>query len=150
MKDISGPGLVPSILAVAEEMGGQELPVLLLTNDKMVFAAAAGMQLLQQKVMVSWSRSHQLVSTLLLKDDLPDLCARSGLNYPRSAIVSSTLPEETRSAVEQLRFPIMAKPVKPMASFKAVLLQSPEACAAHSRVTSSTCRSSSRNGCLAM
>lgn len=126
VKDISGPGLVPSILAVAEEMDGRELPVLLLTNDKMVFAAAAGMQLLQQKVMVSWSRSHQLVSTLLLKDNLPDLCARSGLNYPRSAIVSSTLPEETRSAVEQLRFPIMAKPVKPMASFKAVLLQSPE------------------------
>ena len=100
--------------------------MLLLTNDKMVFAAAEGIGLLEQKVMVSWSRSHQLVSTLLLKDNLPDLCARSGLNYPQSAIISSPLSNAIGSAIGQLRFPIMAKPVKPMASFKAVLLQSPE------------------------
>ena len=81
--------------------------------------------------MVSWSSSHQLVSTLLLKDNLPDLCARSGLNYPRSAIISSPLPNAIGSAVGQLRFPIMAKPVKPMASFKAVLLQSPEELSRH-------------------
>ena len=84
VREVNGPELVPSILAVAEELNSPEPPVLLLTNDKMVFAAAEGIRLLEQKVMVSWSSSHQLVSTLLLKDNLPDLCARSGLNYPRS------------------------------------------------------------------
>ena len=131
VKDINGPELVPSILAVTEELNSPEPPVLILTNDKMVFAAAEGIRLLEQKVMVSWSNSHQLVSTLLLKDNLPDLCARSGLNYPRSTIISSPLPNVIESAVGQLRFPIMAKPVKPMASFKAVLLQSPEELSRH-------------------
>ena len=131
VREVNGPELVPSILAVAEELNSPEPPVLLLTNDKMVFAAAEGIRLLEQKVMVSWSRSHQLVSTLLLKDNLPDLCARSGLNYPQSAIISSPLPNAIGSAVGQLRFPIMAKPVKPMASFKAVLLQSLEELSRH-------------------
>ncbi len=131
VRELNGPELVPSILAVAEELNSPEPPVLLLTNDKMVFAAAEGIRLLEQKVMVSWSSSHQLVSTLLLKDNLPDLCARSGLNYPRSAIISSPLPNVIGSAVRQLRFPIMAKPVKPMASFKAVLLQTLEELSRH-------------------
>ena len=54
-----------------------------------------------------------------------------GSTIPGRQSSARPLPDVTRSAVGQLRFPIMAKPVKPMASFKAVLLQSPEELSRH-------------------
>lgn len=122
VEDVNGPGLVPSIVNVAESASGSGLPVLLLTNDRMVFSVAEQIRYLSGKVKVSWAASVDLVSTLLLKDNLPHICARAGLNYPRSAVISSVLPQSLIDAVEELRFPVLAKPVRPMASFKAVVL----------------------------
>jgi D-aspartate ligase len=97
-------------------------PVLLLTNDRMVFDVAEHLDVLAETVEISWRSSAKYVQMLLRKDHLPELCARAELNYPASVLLESAEPIEVRRRLAGLRFPVIVKPVRPMGKFKAELV----------------------------
>lgn len=123
--DISGPGLIPSVLSLLEGALSGNVPVLLLTNDRMVFEVAANWEKLAGKVKLSWAGCREQAPRFLLKEHLPEICARANLKYPRS-IVANSRTDPGVAALESFAFPVMVKPVRPMASFKAVLLENRE------------------------
>jgi predicted ATP-grasp superfamily ATP-dependent carboligase len=119
---LSGRPLVEKIVEVAAQAASSMKPVLLLTNDRMVFDVAEHLGVLAEAVEISWRSSAKYVQMLLRKDHLPELCARAELNYPASALLESAVPSEVRKRLSGLRFPVIVKPVRPMGKFKAELV----------------------------
>lgn len=119
---LTGRPLIDKILEVAAQSTSSGRPVLLLTNDKMVFDVAEHVEALAEAVEISWRASAKDVQTLLRKDRLPELCARAGLSYPASVLLESAVPSEVRERLSRLRFPVIVKPVRPMGKFKVELV----------------------------
>jgi predicted ATP-grasp superfamily ATP-dependent carboligase len=119
---LAGRPLIEKIVEVASQAASSVKPVLLLTNDRMVFDVAEHLDVLTVHVEISWKSSAKYVQMLLRKDHLPELCARAELNYPASALLESAVPSEVRKRLSGLRFPVIVKPVRPMGKFKAELV----------------------------
>jgi predicted ATP-grasp superfamily ATP-dependent carboligase len=119
---LAGRPLIEKIVEVASQAASSVKPVLLLTNDRMVFDVAEHLDVLTVHVEISWKSSAKYVQMLLRKDHLPELCARAELNYPASALLESAVPSEVRMRLSGLRFPVIVKPVRPMGKFKAELV----------------------------
>jgi predicted ATP-grasp superfamily ATP-dependent carboligase len=119
---LGGSALISKILEVARKAESPGKPVLLLTNDRMVFEVAGHVDTLIPAVEISWWRSAGHVHDLLHKDRLPELCLRAGLNYPASVRLESSSLSAVRSLVSGLRFPVIVKPVRPMGRFKVELV----------------------------
>jgi predicted ATP-grasp superfamily ATP-dependent carboligase len=119
---LAGRPLIDKILEVAAQSTSSGKPVLLLTNDRMVFDVAEHVEVLAAAVEISWRSSAKHVQTLLRKDHLPELCDRAQLSYPASVLLESAVPSEVRERLSGLRFPVVVKPVRPMGKFKVELV----------------------------
>ena len=113
---IHPPGLIDALVSFAEERGGDDKIALFPINDTMVADIARNWSRLSDRYALSWSASLDDVSRLLLKENLEPHTVSRGLNYPRSRLLESAVVSD--AFVADLRFPLLAKPSKPLGSFK--------------------------------
>ena len=118
--DINGPGLIQSLLDLAGPSGNVGKPVLFLTNDRMVETIADSIDLIKSAYSLSWSASSEAVSRLGSKDSLEERCEATGLRYPKSVIVDHL--EGLIEQVGMLDYPMIVKPVKPLSTFKTLVV----------------------------
>ncbi|MCT6699038.1 hypothetical protein [Rheinheimera sp. 4Y26] len=99
--------------------------VLMPTNDNHVKFVGSHIQEICQHYLVSWANCHENILKLQKKEELEAASANSGLNYPRSYLISSAA--ENLSALDEFRYPLIIKPAKPLSSFKTEMIKNPSA-----------------------
>lgn len=121
--DINHAGLIDSLLALADEIGSQSPPVLILTNDRMVETVGRHLEQLQGRFALSWSACHQRLLPLLSKDQIEARCQVTGLHYPRTVRVDTL--DGIAGQVGDLSYPLIIKPTQPLSLFKTLIVKSP-------------------------
>ena len=114
--DINGPGLIEALLSLRARITCPGLPVLFLTNDRMVRTIGTHWERLQDAYSLSWAHSRSPLLMLLEKSALEPRCALTGLGYPKTHLLASTL--DVGPAIASVRFPIIVKPARPLSRFK--------------------------------
>gem|GEM_PF-716616 len=122
--DITGPGLVTSLIQLASDSDTESKPVLFLTNDLMVKTVGEHVQEISRFYRLSWAHAAPAVLDLLEKDHLEQRCIDTGLRYPRSTLLSNlqTLEQD----IGCLELPIILKPTRPLSAFKVIVIDSME------------------------
>lgn len=95
--------------------------VLLAMSDRQVEALANLSAELAPLFRIAWAGEASTVLSLQRKDQLEARSLAQGLNYPRSQVFGHA--SEARLA-EHFRFPMIIKPVRPLSSFKTLMVQS--------------------------
>lgn len=114
--DINGDGLIDALIALAHELAETARPVLLLTNDRMVETVGRHADTLAQHYRLSWEHAAASLVPLLAKDRIEARCRETGLDYPRSVLVTDFA--EAQEKLAPLAFPVIAKPTRPVSAFK--------------------------------
>lgn len=114
---IHPPELIDTLLAFAKSLPAGPKPVLFPINDTMVGEIARHWSRLEDVYTLSWAHARDEVARLIIKDNLESHARERGLNYPRSALVETTLADA--EGLGEMAFPMLAKPIKPLGSFKA-------------------------------
>jgi D-aspartate ligase len=120
--DINGPALVDSLVDFATASGFSTPPVLFLTNDRMIETVGTHAERLAGKYRLSWASSRAALLPLLRKDRIEGRCAETGLNYPKTRLIADLA--DLTAAAAHMRFPLIAKPIKPISSFKTLVIDS--------------------------
>lgn len=120
--DINYAGLIDSLLALSDEIGGQSPPVLILTNDRMVETVGYQFERLRGRFALSWNDCCQNILLLLKKDQIEARCRVAGLNYPRTVLLA--MLDKATVQVGDLCYPLIVKPTRPISSFKTIIVQS--------------------------
>lgn len=123
--DINGPGLIDSLMALRARIACPGLPVLFLTNDSMVRTVGEHWNALAGLYALSWAPARAALLPLLGKPALEERCRAVGLNYPRTFVMNSAA--DVGEAAEQIGFPMIVKPARPLSRFKTALPESPDA-----------------------
>jgi predicted ATP-grasp superfamily ATP-dependent carboligase len=122
--DINGDGLIDALLAFSTSRNFGARPILFLTNDRMIETIARHIELIRSRFQLSWAGVAAKTVALLDKGSIEARCVETGLAYPRSCLLNSAF--EASSLVSgALRFPIIIKPTKPLASFKTLVVSEP-------------------------
>jgi D-aspartate ligase len=122
-RDVNGAGLIDALLELRPRLGSAALPpVLFLTNDNMVSVVAQAWPLLADHYRLSWSHCRETIAALVLKSSLQGQCERVALPYPRTWQLEHA--DEAGKLAAELCFPVIAKPVRPLRTFKVRLLRS--------------------------
>ncbi|MBL8289984.1 MAG: hypothetical protein JNL85_18510 [Rubrivivax sp.] len=126
--NLMGPELIDTLVELKRELPA---PVALFpTNDRMIDILQQHRAELEDHYRLPFP-AGDLVTRLKDKSTLHDLAERSGLNVPQSFVVDS---EDALEALRsRLRFPLAAKPVLPMSSFKSIKCEAFEEVAAQVR-----------------
>lgn len=124
VEDINHARLIDSLLALADKIGSQSPPVLILTNDRMVETVGRHLEQLQGRFALSWSACHQRLLPLLSKDQIEARCRATGLHYPRTVRVDT--PDRIADQVNNLSYPLIIKPTRPLSLFKTLIVNSPD------------------------
>lgn len=104
----------------ANHLDGQKA-VLFPTSDNMVRSLADGWPELQEEYMLSWASCRSMVARLARKDELPDICDMVGVRHPTTINVTGV--NDCVRIKDELAFPIMVKPARPLSSFKAIRVE---------------------------
>lgn len=120
--DINHAGLIDSLLMLSDEIGADPLPVLILTNDRMVETVACHIKQLYGRFALSWHDSYQNILPLLKKDQIEARCQTTGLNYPRTVLLNTL--DKAIPQFGDLRYPLIVKPTCPISSFKTIIIKS--------------------------
>jgi predicted ATP-grasp superfamily ATP-dependent carboligase len=123
VREINGPGLLRELLDLIPALPSKEPPVLFLTNDHMVQTIAEGWPSLEGRYRLSWSDRRLEILSLLEKSEHLARSQATDCRYPLSALVpelpgAGALPPD-------LRYPVIAKPTRPLSSFKVRVLEDP-------------------------
>jgi D-aspartate ligase len=121
--DINGPGLLATLNELAPTFGPAGA-VLFLTNDRMVETLGTRVEALSRSYRLSWARAANAVLPLLRKDEIEGRSRQTGLNYPSTRVVAT---EASLALVDELRYPVIVKPTRPISAFKTLLADSGEA-----------------------
>lgn len=134
--DINHLGLIDALEALAAELPAAPKPVLLLTSDRMVETVGRHLARVQPRYHLSWAHAAEQLLPLLGKDNIERRSRDSGLLYPRTVLLEDLAHVDERLA--GLRFPVIAKPTRPVSAFKTEVAGSAAAlAAAHGRIGSS-------------
>ena len=114
---IHPPHLIDTLLALGEQLGSNPKPVLFPINDTMVGEIARQWDRLEPHYALSWAHARDVVARLILKDNLESHTRERGLNYPRSTLVEQDI--DRAEGIADMAYPMLAKPSKPLGSFKA-------------------------------
>lgn len=117
---LAGPALIDGLLRLAHQLRAPEPPVLFLTNDEMVREIATAWPSLQHHYRLSWSGTRDGVARLLLKSEHEGASRAAGCNFPRSVVLDSHAAVPGPAA--DLPFPVIAKPIRPLSTFKTAVL----------------------------
>jgi D-aspartate ligase len=121
--DINGPGLLTALNDLAVGFGTSPA-VLFLTNDRMVETLGTHIGSLSHVYRLSWRHSAAAIVPLLRKDEIEGRCRQTGLNYPRTRLLNTA---ESLALVDELRYPVIVKPTRPVSAFKTLIAESREA-----------------------
>ena len=113
---IHPPHLTQTLLDFAATLDAPEKIVLFPINDTMVGDLAENWDALSQHYVLAWSDSRDDVARLITKANLEQHTRDCGLNYPRSILIEEPLQDV--SQLGDMEFPMLAKPSKPLGSFK--------------------------------
>jgi D-aspartate ligase len=114
--DLNGQGLVQALLDPRNDWPGDLPPVLFPTNDNMVRVLAEAWPSLAGRYRLSWSGGREQVRRLLEKSALEQRCLEAGCSYPAS--VRFDAQTDPALVTAQLGLPVIAKPARPLSSFK--------------------------------
>ncbi|THF61616.1 carboxylate--amine ligase [Pseudothauera rhizosphaerae] len=120
--DINGEGLVDALLRLAPELGDAGRPVLLLTNDRMAETIGRHVDEIERHYVLSWGHAAARLLPLLHKQHIEERCGQTGIAYPRTVLVKNL--EQLAQQLAGLRFPVIAKPVRPVSAFKTIVAHS--------------------------
>ena len=118
---LTGPALVRALLELADRIRPPQPPVLFLTNDGMVRDVAAGWSVLEGIYRLSWAGAPDEVVRLLSKTEHELASIRTGCRYPRSQVLDSV--DSIDRCRDELTYPLIAKPSRPLSSFKTALIR---------------------------
>lgn len=118
---LAGQSLIDGLVRLADELRSPEPPVLFLTNDDMVREIATAWPSLQDRYRLSWSATRDAVARLLLKSEHERTSRAAGCNFPQSVVLDSDA--SVPGAAANLPFPVIAKPIRPLSSFKTAVLR---------------------------
>jgi D-aspartate ligase len=121
ISDINGAGLIAALVALAPVVSVDGPPVLFLTNDTMVATIASNYAQVAELYRLSWASCRDQVQHLLDKSRIQERCEKAGILYPKSRLVENQC--EIRRAGEQLRYPIIFKPTRPLSDYKTLLVR---------------------------
>lgn len=121
VEDINGPGLVSSLISLAPDLSAAGAPVLLLTNDTMVETVAKTYEQLSKHYRISWADCATRILPLLRKEDVHRRCIDIGMLHPRSVLIRPG--HDLVRRVDDLGFPIIFKPDRPVSSYKTLICE---------------------------
>jgi predicted ATP-grasp superfamily ATP-dependent carboligase len=122
--DINGGGLIDALLDRTQPWSGGPPPVLYPTNDNMVRTLADAWPALAGRYRLSWSESRAAVRSLLEKSAITQRCLDTGSACPSS--VEFDAHSDPAAVAAQLNLPLIAKPARPLSSFKVRVIESVE------------------------
>lgn len=135
VKDLTGSRLIDALRDLAPRVSDNGKPVLLLTNDRMIRTVGEHVNALLPLYRLSWGETSEQLLPLLSKSTLERRCAEVGLLFPKSKVIDSEAA--LHDAASEIGFPIIIKPVRPLSSYKTLILQTAdELTAAWQRVAS--------------
>lgn len=120
VNEITGYALIEALIALSEQLGETDRPVLFPTNDNMVKTLAEASEQLAQHYRLSWRDSADMVLALQQKKTIVDFCHRANLNHPSSFIVDGESSIDVIPA--SVAYPLLIKPNRPLSAFKAIRL----------------------------
>lgn len=121
--DYSAEHLIPALQRVRAELAGHDAVALLAMNDRQVAVIAEHLQRLLPLYRIAWADRAELILKLQRKSELESISRQQGLNYPRSIVFDAPA---VPSAADSLRYPVILKPVRPLSSFKTLLIDAPQ------------------------
>lgn len=95
-------------------------PALFVTNDTDTGEIAAMLDELSELFAIAWAPSAEVVRQLLSKDGIAAFCSEHGIDHPASVVWHG------EPLADGFQFPLIAKPVSPLSSFKTRRLASME------------------------
>lgn len=119
--ELRGPALIASLLELHDRLKPSDAPVLFLTNDNMVSDVAGAWSSLEGRYRLSWSGTRAPVVRLLSKAEHAPASSVADCNFPASAILDD--PAMRSAADVGLCYPLIAKPTRPLSSFKTKILR---------------------------
>uniref|UniRef100_A0A486XTG7 ATP-grasp enzyme-like n=1 Tax=Rheinheimera sp. BAL341 TaxID=1708203 RepID=A0A486XTG7_9GAMM len=128
VQSFTAEDLVPALLQIRQQLSKWDKVVLMPTNDNHVKIVGEALDKLLQDYLLSWSACATHILNLQKKDFLEPAARQQQVNYPKS-IVFNDLSDVTE-LVSDMQFPMILKPVKPMSSFKTLVVPSPTELAA--------------------
>lgn len=117
--EIRARGLIDALLHFRKQHSPNLKPVLFLTNDNMVADIAAAWEELGDSFRLSWSASRSEVNALLSKTEHERLSGMTNCLYPSNYSLARI--GAANELAESLPFPVIAKPAKPLSSFKTAM-----------------------------
>lgn len=120
-EDYTAANLIPALERVRSELAAHDAVALLAMNDRQVAVIAEHLRRLRPLYGVAWADRAELILRLQRKSELEDITRHQGLNYPRSIVFDA---EVVPQAANTLRYPVILKPVRPLSSFKTLLIDS--------------------------
>lgn len=122
VSELNNAGLIDELLTVSGRFWRENRPVLFPMNDNMVRILAQHWDRLDPYYRLPWSPVRQTVESLLSKSQIERRCREAGLRYPESQQVNGSADvEESEFSIP---YPAIAKPIKPLSQFKALLVES--------------------------
>ncbi len=125
-EDILAGDLIKVLLEYRSRFPADRPVVLFPTNDNMVHQIAENWILLEGSYIISWAHCRDLILELPQKDCLADYCERAQILYPKSIVLNN---EIDLLAFTDAAFPAIVKPVRPLSSFKAIIVENKQAVA---------------------
>jgi len=120
VQDFSPAKLLQGLRDAREALAEHDAVVLLANSDSQVTTIAENLPELLLLYRISWAEQASLILQLQKKSELEAVSLRQGLAYPRSVVFEHTEPPADELT---LRLPVILKPVRPLSSFKTLLLQ---------------------------
>lgn len=120
----SDSDLLNGLHLARETISPDKRVVLMPVNDNHVRFVGENWDKLSDKYLLSWSSCINEILMLQKKSELEKVCHERGLNYPRSATISSTA--DARTLTEDFGYPLILKPVRPLSSFKTEIARTPD------------------------
>lgn len=112
--------LVPALIQIRQQLSEWDNLVLMPTNDNHVKIVGEAIGQLAPLYLLSWSDCAKDILLLQKKDFLEQASRKQQINYPKSIVFSDL--NDTDSLVKNMQFPMILKPVKPMSSFKTLIV----------------------------
>ncbi len=116
---MNGEALIESLIDLGQRILCPGKPVLFLANDRMVRLLGLNWERLSALFSLSWSACRERLLPLLDKSVLEQRCAEVGLLYPQTRIIG--FDGDVDPVLEDLGFPLILKPVRPLSGFKTVI-----------------------------
>lgn len=117
----SATDLVPALLQIRQQLKKWDKVVLMPTNDNHVKIVGEALEKLLPNYLLSWSACATHILNLQKKDFLESAAREQQVNYPKSVVFNSL--SNIDDVVSTMQFPMILKPVKPMSSFKTIIVQ---------------------------